>query len=212
MYDGVTAASIPVGPDFVAGYVDGRFAWSPSDWARHSGAFHVRIAVSTANLDQAHVLDVELGDASPAQAAAARAKVVYCNRATMVDVQREFRRLGIPQPLIWMAWWDGNATVPPGVMAKQFRNNPGYDESVIATVWPGVEPQLNQPVTYPGYFVTRGAAGGVVRLVQRALGVAADGMFGPITQRAVQAAQSKAHLANDGIVGPLTWAALKVVG
>jgi peptidoglycan hydrolase-like protein with peptidoglycan-binding domain len=35
-----------------------------------------------------------------------------------------------------------------------------------------------------------------------------DGIFGPITQAAVEAFQSGNGLAVDGIVGPLTWAAL----
>lgn len=35
-----------------------------------------------------------------------------------------------------------------------------------------------------------------------------DGIFGPMTNRAVLAFQTKNHLAVDGIVGPITWGAL----
>jgi len=53
-----------------------------------------------------------------------------------------------------------------------------------------------------------GAQGPEVEAVQRRLGVAVDGKFGPMTQAAVQAFQTAAGLPADGVVGPLTWAAL----
>ncbi|MPY33156.1 helix-turn-helix domain-containing protein [Streptomyces adustus] len=36
-----------------------------------------------------------------------------------------------------------------------------------------------------------------------------DGMFGPLTQRAVRAMQKRSGLAADGMIGPLTWKALR---
>ncbi|HET6509378.1 MAG TPA: peptidoglycan-binding protein [Baekduia sp.] len=56
---------------------------------------------------------------------------------------------------------------------------------------------------------TRGSS---VRLLQRDLGIAADGVFGPGTARAVKAFQREHGLAADGVVGPGTWAALGVHG
>lgn len=56
--------------------------------------------------------------------------------------------------------------------------------------------------------LARGSVGDLVAEVQRKLGVAADGIFGPQTERAVRAFQARAGLASDGIVGPLTWSAL----
>lgn len=47
-----------------------------------------------------------------------------------------------------------------------------------------------------------------VRAVQRKLGLAADGVFGPGTRNAVKAFQSSQGLTADGIVGPSTLAAL----
>ena len=52
----------------------------------------------------------------------------------------------------------------------------------------------------------RGAA--VVDLQRRLGGIAADGVFGPATRRAVVGFQSARGLAADGIVGPRTWGAL----
>ncbi|HEY1012917.1 MAG TPA: peptidoglycan-binding domain-containing protein, partial [Herpetosiphonaceae bacterium] len=36
-----------------------------------------------------------------------------------------------------------------------------------------------------------------------------DGVFGPLTERAVVAFQTRNRLASDGIVGPATWRALR---
>ena len=56
--------------------------------------------------------------------------------------------------------------------------------------------------------VKRGDRGSAVRAIQRELGIPADGVFGPITERAVKRFQRRHGLVPDGIVGPLTRAAL----
>ena len=53
-----------------------------------------------------------------------------------------------------------------------------------------------------------GDRGDAVRVLQRGLGIGADGIFGPGTERAVRAFQAGAGLGVDGVVGPRTWAAL----
>jgi peptidoglycan hydrolase-like protein with peptidoglycan-binding domain len=62
--------------------------------------------------------------------------------------------------------------------------------------------------TQPG---EAGASGSVARL-QRALGVPADGDFGPETEAAVRAFQARHGLTVDGVVGPATWGAAGVSG
>lgn len=44
---------------------------------------------------------------------------------------------------------------------------------------------------------------------QRAIGVTADGVFGPMTEAATKAWQASRGLAADGVVGPLTWAEIE---
>ena len=58
----------------------------------------------------------------------------------------------------------------------------------------------------------QGAKGKAVKRLQRALDIAADGDFGPRTDRAVRAFQAARGLPADGIVGPATWAALGARG
>jgi Putative peptidoglycan binding domain len=52
----------------------------------------------------------------------------------------------------------------------------------------------------------------LVAVVQRALGIPADGLFGPQTLAAVRSFQKRAGLTVDGIVGPQTRAALVGTG
>ncbi|RHW37332.1 N-acetylmuramoyl-L-alanine amidase [Neobacillus notoginsengisoli] len=59
---------------------------------------------------------------------------------------------------------------------------------------------------YPRRLIRNGSRGEDVKKIQRKVGTAADGIFGPKTEAAVKVWQRKNKLAADGIVGPLTWA------
>ena len=54
----------------------------------------------------------------------------------------------------------------------------------------------------------RGCKGEGVKIMQKALGIGADGIFGPGTERALKAWQAKNGLTADGIAGPATFAKL----
>ncbi|MCJ2088354.1 peptidoglycan-binding protein [Methylobacterium sp. E-005] len=57
----------------------------------------------------------------------------------------------------------------------------------------------------------RGASGPDVIALQNAIGVKADGQFGPGTESALRAYQRAHHLVADGICGPACWAAIDSV-
>jgi peptidoglycan hydrolase-like protein with peptidoglycan-binding domain len=63
-------------------------------------------------------------------------------------------------------------------------------------------------VPYPGSYIRKGSKGIDVQRIQRAVKVKPDGIFGPITERAVRAYQKRHDLQVDGIVGPKTWSVM----
>jgi N-acetylmuramoyl-L-alanine amidase len=72
-------------------------------------------------------------------------------------------------------------------------------------VKPVVKPK---PPVYPGDILNVGSRGNSVKLVQSKLGLKADGIFGPLTEKAVKDFQKKNKLTVDGKVGPKTWSKL----
>src|SRR3954464_4654719 len=57
----------------------------------------------------------------------------------------------------------------------------------------------------------KGSTGDRVVVVQRALGLPADGLFGRATKKAVIRFQRRHGLTADGVVGPATWALIRKV-
>lgn len=150
MYDAVNAKNIPVDAAMVAGYIDTiRIpCWTQADWDRFPRAVKVRIAKKH-DTNDGHVLDVEVGDATPAQApdwagmrrAAGVDPTIYCNRSTWPAVQAAFTAAKVAQPHFWIATATGTAVIPAGAVAAQYSLDvaPGIDISVVADFWPGVD-------------------------------------------------------------------------
>jgi hypothetical protein len=146
MYDSVTAGDIPASATMVAGYVDGRFAWSDADWARFPNATKIRIAVSYLTND-GDVLDVEDGDATPAQArtwilmrnaSGLPVPTIYCAKSVMSQVQAA---CGDCTYDIWVADWTGRAHLVDGSAATQWADpslgsGGHYDVSMVVDWWP----------------------------------------------------------------------------
>jgi hypothetical protein len=155
MYDAVTPANIPGDAQLVAGYLTGPYAWKPADWARFPNIPHVGIATQ-AIYSVGQVLDVETGDATPAQApgwvqkrrAAGVDPTCYCNSSTWPSVRAAFQAAGVPEPHYWIAKYDQNPALPAGAVAKQHTNTAGWDLSSVADYWPGVDPAPEDNMTF----------------------------------------------------------------
>lgn len=147
MYDAISASNIPASATLIAGYGDGLYDDFATERARFPHARVVEIAVF-AHDNLGVVLDVENGDATPAEApgwvrmrrAAGVDPTVYCDSSTWPEVQAAFVAAGMHQPHYWIAQYDGNPTIPPGAVAKQYADRGPYDLSSVADYWPGVDP------------------------------------------------------------------------
>lgn len=150
MYDAVTPGNIVrmnPNPQMVAGYLNGLYAWTAADWNLFPHAVWVGISVRAA-WTVGQVLDVETGDATPAEApgwVSARRSAgvdpsIYCNLATWPAVQAAFQAAGVAEPHYWIAHYDGQTAIPAGAVAKQHTGDfQGVDISSVADVWPGVD-------------------------------------------------------------------------
>lgn len=159
MFDAVTPGNIPTSAVMVAGYLDGRYAWSAADWARFPNAVKVDIAVFPST-NAGHVLDVETGDATPAQAPAWVVKrraagvdpTIYCNTATWPAVRAAFAANGVAEPHYWIAAYPGiGPALYAGSIAHQYADPGPVDISVVADFWPGIDaaPVVHQVVPAP---------------------------------------------------------------
>lgn len=144
MYDSVTPSAIPQDAEVVAGYIDGRYAWSAADWNRFPRAVKLTIAVFASH--DADVLDVEIGDATPQeapgwiirqQARGLTVPTIYCNTATIGAVRAACAGLTYN-------WWAAHYTFEPhienGSVATQYAdhgpNGENVDVSLCQVGWP----------------------------------------------------------------------------
>lgn len=159
-YDSVTVSALPTDGDLYLGYVDGRYANVAQIHKRFPRRTVVGITVNGSTLD-AQMADVEVGDLTPDGGArwavrkvkAGQHPTLYTYASNAGAVQRACTRAGL-KPSQWslfVADYDGDPTLPPGCVGKQYRSPDGtgrgkvtdgnYDVSVVADYWPGVDPK-----------------------------------------------------------------------
>jgi hypothetical protein len=151
MFDGVTPDLVPGGAAIYAGYDDGTWQSHDALAAKYPTALHVSICVTASG--SARVLDIETGDATPAQApgwvkrmraAGNPYPVCYMNASTWPAVKEAFAAQHVAAPLYWVAEYVDDPAKPPqipdGAVAIQFYDYGGYDASLVAAYWPGLDP------------------------------------------------------------------------
>lgn len=161
MYDSVDWSAIPIDAEAVAGYISpSGYTWPQAAWDRFPNAVHVRITPSASHTGLGvHVLDVETGDATPAQApgwardqrALGQDPTIYCSEGTWTTVQNAFNAQGVAQPHYWVAGYPGaGASIPAGAVGHQYADpktsGGNYDLSVVADYWPGVDVVMTDPL------------------------------------------------------------------
>ena len=149
MFDAVTPGEIPASATLVAGYADGHYANIAAMRKRFPNATVVTIAVG--HTTRAMVADVETGDMTPASAVLwARDTMhdvpnaeltLYANTSTWPSVKAAFKAAGVVLPQWWAAHYTGVPHLEPGSVATQYADAGGYDESLVAEYWPGVDPK-----------------------------------------------------------------------
>jgi hypothetical protein len=117
MLDSATPEAIPDSAPMVAGYVNGRYAWPKAAWERFADRPAVRINVTGDPAAGGDALDVETGDATPAdapawydarKAAGAKNLAIYCSRDTLPAVNQH---MGARRFFRWVATLDGTCHI-----------------------------------------------------------------------------------------------------
>ena len=101
--------------------------------------------------------------------------------------------------------------LPPGRKIDPHTINMKVFRQQVASIMAGTAPSPSIIPATDGQnrpTLRRGATGPLVRIIQTAVGVAADGQFGADTEAAIRKFQRAKKLVPDGIVGPRTWAAI----
>lgn len=156
MYDSTTITDMPSDGDLVGYYCDGIYAVTRAVvQAQFTNA--ILVPISAIGTDDGIVGDCERGDMTKAQLvdwvlarrAAGFDPTGYVNELNGWGLARaEFATRGVPEPHWWVSNYDGDPTIPPGAIAKQFRGSfrtppigtgAHYDQSSVADLWPGVD-------------------------------------------------------------------------
>lgn len=156
MADSTNVLNLPGGFDLYAGYDDGRWPSADAIKAKYGTKTVIRITVFPSD-NEGDCLDVESGDATPAQAPAWIVKrrqaghggpLVYCSWSALPSVRQAFTSAGIPFPGFWVAGYpspDGDA-IPAGTVGHQWIDHGPYDESLMVDYLPGIDPAPVPPI------------------------------------------------------------------
>jgi peptidoglycan hydrolase-like protein with peptidoglycan-binding domain len=136
--------------------------------------------------------------------AEAQAKPATASRGSGVSALQ--RMLGVPADGVFgpqtqkalKSWQSGHGLTADGIAGPQTRSKLGMSAGPVL--------KRKAPARASGVRATKSVAarGGGVEALQRAIGVSADGVFGPQTEAALKRWQGSHGLTADGIAGPQT--------
>lgn len=154
MFDAIYPDQAPAGADIYAGYVGGNWPDFNGMKTAHPGKLYVSIAVNAS--ERAKMLDVETGDASPAEApgwvldqraAGDPFPWVYMSESVWPQVQAAFAAQKVAPPLYVVASYSSlppdlahPPAIPVGAIGLQAYDYGGYDISFVAGFIPGFDP------------------------------------------------------------------------
>lgn len=156
-YDSIDPAHIPTGAPVAMGYVDGRWPDFAAEAARLTLGGTFVVSISCFATDDADMLDVEAGNATPDQApgwvlhqrAHGADPVVYCSASAWPAVRAAFWALNLREPAYGIADYDGDPSIDPswlaaGCVGKQYRSDTAADLDywTITEAWPGLAAHL----------------------------------------------------------------------
>jgi hypothetical protein len=171
--DSVTVSALPDGLDWYAGYVGGSWpTFSPEVQRFPALAAQGRIVSIAVNAFQkARILDCETGDATPDECGLwLKARMsegvvlpgIYANASTMPAVINDCHVQGVDMSkiVLWVAQWDGIASVPPAFQAKQYIDHgpqgQNYDQNVaLESFFPGSDPPQENGIHYDWFLKVR---------------------------------------------------------
>jgi hypothetical protein len=137
---------------YVAGYDNGPEEWSDADWALFPDAVHIHI-VTSAEINDGDVLDVESQDANPVDApgwvklrkgAGYFRPSIYCSFSVVPAVTAACGLAGLQLGVdydLWVAQWTGSPHEVAGASAVQYKSEASIDFSVVYDkAWPHRSP------------------------------------------------------------------------
>jgi hypothetical protein len=179
MYDAADPSKIPDG-SFVAGYVNGAYAWSAEEWSAFGQQLGIDVTGSAPLMS--NILDVEPGNLGTPDGDTAAAWALLVPRAVAWARQRQERNLsvtlyveasrfvqlsggladaGVKGVRYWVADWGITQSQAEGkvggvIAGIQFQGGQDapYDLSVVADDWFPVKPDPKPPVVLTGLTLT----------------------------------------------------------
>ena len=218
MYDSTTLDAIPADAPAVAGYVGGDWPTYHELARRWPHAKHLSIAVNAS--EDAECLDIENGDATPADAPGWHRRqiahgvlkpVLYIERSRLPELVAELEQAGIQRDeyRLWIADYTGQPHITPGADGTQWIDSAlgrNLDESLLASDFfrPAPPHGSTSPPTRPA-----GSASTTSSATEKTPGPAhaaahSDGACASASSRSSPASETKPTAGTSSIARPAT--------